>query len=40
MAVLEAGATTDVTSDEPEGTLLHFHQQFGHLAFNTIERMA
>ena len=23
-----------------EGTLLHFHQRFGDLAFDTIERMA
>lgn len=40
MTALEAGATTDVTSDVQEGTLLHFHQRFGHLAFDTIERMA
>ena len=40
MATLEADATTDVASDVQEGTLMHFHQRFGHLAFDTIERMA
>ena len=40
MAALEAGATTNVASEVQEGTLLHFHQRFGHLAFDTIERMA
>ena len=40
MAALESSASADVTSDVQEGTLLHFHQRFGHLAFDTIERMA
>ena len=40
MATLEAGVTTDVASDVQEGTLLHFHQRFGLLEFDTIERMA
>ena len=40
MATLEAGAITDVVSDVQEGTLLHFHQRFRHLAINAIECMA
>ncbi|CAI5708769.1 unnamed protein product [Hyaloperonospora brassicae] len=40
MAALESSASADVTSDVQEGTLLHFHQRFGHLEFDTIERMA
>ena len=40
MAALELGASADVASDVQEGTLLHFHQRFGPLAFDTIELMA
>ena len=40
IAALENGATEEGVSDVQEGTLLHFHQHFGHMAFDTIERMA
>uniref|UniRef100_A0AAV1V2L8 Uncharacterized protein n=1 Tax=Peronospora matthiolae TaxID=2874970 RepID=A0AAV1V2L8_9STRA len=40
MAALEAHAT-ETNADEPhEASLLHWHQRLGHLAFDTIERMA
>ncbi|CAI5733963.1 unnamed protein product [Hyaloperonospora brassicae] len=40
MAALEADDATDVAGDVQEWTLLHVHQRFSHLAFDTIERMA
>uniref|UniRef100_A0AAV1VI54 Integrase catalytic domain-containing protein n=2 Tax=Peronospora matthiolae TaxID=2874970 RepID=A0AAV1VI54_9STRA len=40
MAALEAHAT-ETNADEPhEASLLHWHQRLGHVAFDTIERMA
>ena len=40
IAALEDGATAEVVGDVQESTLLHSHQRFGHLAFDTIEHMA
>uniref|UniRef100_A0AAV1TLY2 Integrase n=1 Tax=Peronospora matthiolae TaxID=2874970 RepID=A0AAV1TLY2_9STRA len=38
MATLESHDATDVAGDVQEGRLLHSHQRFGHLAYDTIER--
>ena len=40
MAAIESGSAGDVADDVQEGTLLHFHQPFSHLALDNIERMA
>ena len=40
MAAIESGTAGDVADDVKEGTLLHFHHRFAHLALDTIERMA
>uniref|UniRef100_A0AAV1ULP9 GAG-pre-integrase domain-containing protein n=1 Tax=Peronospora matthiolae TaxID=2874970 RepID=A0AAV1ULP9_9STRA len=40
MAALEAYSTGNNADDPHESSLLHWHQRLGHLAFDTIERMA
>ena len=40
MAAIESVTAGDFADDVQEGTLLHFHHRFAHLAFDTIERMA
>ena len=33
-------ASENFDLDRQSGSLLHFHQRFGHLAFDTVERIA
>uniref|UniRef100_A0AAV1UND8 Integrase catalytic domain-containing protein n=1 Tax=Peronospora matthiolae TaxID=2874970 RepID=A0AAV1UND8_9STRA len=41
MAILTSrAALEDPESDTQSGSLLHFHQRLGHLAYDTVERMA
>ena len=40
MTVLEADNTIDLSRDVQVGSLIHFNQRFGHLLYDTIERIA
>ena len=41
MAILTSQAAPgEPESDTQSGSLLHFHQRLGHLAYDTVERMA
>ena len=40
MAVLEAGATSNLASEAQKVTMLHFHQRFENLALDAIVCMA
>ncbi|CAI5728727.1 unnamed protein product [Peronospora farinosa] len=39
-AALEEKATADVSPDVQEATLVNFHQRFGHMSYDTIEKIA
>ena len=39
-AALAEKATADMSPDVQEATLVNFHQRFGHLSYDTIERIA
>ena len=40
MAFLSEETAGEAPVDAQSGTLLHFHQRMGHLAYDSIERMA
>ena len=40
MADLEVDVTVEQKRDVQVGSLVHFHQRFGHLAYDTIVRIA
>ncbi|CAH0492884.1 unnamed protein product [Peronospora farinosa] len=40
MAAIDDAKKKKDEEDVHVGTLMHFHQRFGHLAYETIERMA
>ena len=39
VASLEAAGNAGADGDVEEGSLVHFHQRFGHLSLDTIERI-